>query len=152
MAAITRLTSLLSKHRRIAIDSSIFIYAFEEHRTYGEACASVFEYSSTHEVALMTSVISFSEILVQPVQKKDPEVIALYENLFSTLPNFFLLDITRPVAKTAAYLRAAYSILLSDAYQLAAPLHHGATLFITNDKRLKKVQELSVVCLDDLVV
>lgn len=151
MAEIKGLSSILSRHKRIAIDSSVFIYAFEEHPKYAALSASVFEYTEKHSMTLLTSVITLSEILVQPVIKKNAEVVHMYEQLLDTLPNFLLLDITQPIAKTAAYLRATYSIYLSDAYQIAAPLHNGATLFITNDKRLKKVKELSIICLDDFV-
>lgn len=151
MAAINSLSFILSRHTRIAIDSSVFIYAFEEHPKYAAVSAFVFDYAAKHSLTLLTSVITLSEILVQPVRKKNSEVVHMYERLLDTLPNFLLLDITQPIAKTAAYLRATYSIYLSDAYQIAAPVHNGATLFITNDKRLKKIKELSVVCFDDFV-
>jgi predicted nucleic acid-binding protein len=53
------------------------------------------------------------------------------------------------VARRAADLRAGYRLRPPDAIQLAAALFHGATAFVTNDKKLKQVNELKVLTLDD---
>lgn len=46
-------------------------------------------------------------------------------------------------------LRAQYDIRMPDALQMAAALEAGATLFVTNDRQLRKVQEIGVLLLDD---
>ena len=46
-------------------------------------------------------------------------------------------------------LRAAYDIHVPDALQIAAAIESGATLSVTNDRRLSKVQEIEILLFDD---
>jgi predicted nucleic acid-binding protein len=55
------------------------------------------------------------------------------------------------LAETAALIRARYTIRLADALQLAAAIQGGATLFLTNDKRVKKLDALQVLVLSDFL-
>lgn len=50
----------------------------------------------------------------------------------------------------ASDLRAKYAIRTPDALQIAAGLSLGATGFLTNDGRLKRVTELEVLLLDEI--
>jgi predicted nucleic acid-binding protein len=61
---------------------------------------------------------------------------------FSTLT---LLAIDEKLAETAAMVRARHGIRLPDAMQVAAAIQGEATLFITNDKRLKKIDAFDVL-------
>lgn len=49
-------------------------------------------------------------------------------------------------------IRAQYGIRVPDALQVAAALEMGATVFVTNDRRLSKLNELAVIVLDDYTV
>lgn len=62
------------------------------------------------------------------------------------------MDIGLQVGETAARLRADYNLRLPDSLQLAAALTHGCDTFLTNDAQLKRVIELQVLVLDDLVI
>jgi len=62
-----------------------------------------------------------------------------------------LLSIDAPMARRAVVLRAQYDIHVPDALQIAAALEAGATAFVTNDRRLSRVQELAVLVFDDYV-
>ena len=55
----------------------------------------------------------------------------------------------RVTARRAAKLRARHRLSLADAFQVASCLQLGATAFLTNDRRLRRVTELEVVLLDD---
>jgi len=48
--------------------------------------------------------------------------------------------------------RAQYHIRVSDALQIATLLESGATAFVTNDRRLKEVQDLPVIVPQEQVV
>jgi len=62
------------------------------------------------------------------------------------------VDVDRNVARAAAQLRAKYNVSLPDALQVAASLSYGAKAFLTNDKRLPKLQEfIDVLVLDDFL-
>ena len=62
-----------------------------------------------------------------------------------------MLPVDATLARRAVVLRAAYNILVPDSIQIATALESGATLFVTNDKRLATVRELRVLVLDDYV-
>jgi len=52
---------------------------------------------------------------------------------------------------TSSDLRAKYVIKTPDAIQIATTICGGSKSFITNDESLKKVEEIRVLLLDDLV-
>lgn len=147
MAKIAAFTSILKKHARIGIDSSVFMYSFEQHPKYEPLSTRVFEMLSSGEIHCITSIISVSELMVRPFQKKDIDVIQLYERALTTMPNFTLADIDYGTAKGGSLLRAENNILLPDALQIAGAMKHKATLFLTNDIRLKKVRDIAIACL-----
>ena len=51
---------------------------------------------------------------------------------------------TRIMFDTSAKLRAQYGIKTPDAIQLAIGIENNGSLFITNDKALKKIKEIKV--------
>ncbi|MBI2360494.1 MAG: PIN domain-containing protein, partial [Deltaproteobacteria bacterium] len=54
-------------------------------------------------------------------------------------------------AEAAALIRARYKLRLPDALQVAAAIQGGATLFLTNDGRIKKVEGIETAVLDDYI-
>jgi len=87
--------------------------------------------------------------LVKPIERRDVEVVSLYEQVFENLPHFTLVPIDYDIARRAASIRAEYKILLPDAFQIAAALLHQATIFVANDKKLKRVKDICIACLKD---
>lgn len=63
-----------------------------------------------------------------------------------------MADLISALAKRAIQLRAGYNLRVPDALQVSAALESGATLFVTNDRRLQKVTDISVLVLDDYLV
>ena len=63
--------------------------------------------------------------------------------------NFSLYPVDALIAEKAAVLRSRYGIKTPDAIQLAIAIENDATLFITNDKRLKNVSEIEVLVLQE---
>lgn len=53
------------------------------------------------------------------------------------------------LARWAVILRAALEIHIPDALQISAAIAAGATLFVTNDRRLTKIQEVEILLFDD---
>ena len=149
MAKVAQFTAEIERHRVIGVDSSIFIYQFEQHSQFASFCHTIFDRLDDGVVELATSTVTVSEVLVRPLEQKDPEVVMLYEQVFTQLPRLRIIAIDYRLAKLAAQLRVRYHIFLPDAYQIAAALTQRATLFVTNDRALKKVNDLKVICLHD---
>ena len=55
-----------------------------------------------------------------------------------------------PIADAAAELRARYNLRMPDALHVAAALSTSCDALLTNDARLKRVQELPILVLDEL--
>ncbi|MEW6607058.1 MAG: PIN domain-containing protein [bacterium] len=57
-----------------------------------------------------------------------------------------MFDTADPIiAEKAAELRAQYGITTPDAIQFAIGIENNGTLFVTNDKNLKKIKEIEVL-------
>ena len=144
-----RLRDLLRRHSVVGLDTSIFIYHLEDHPRYGPVTADLLSTLEKGGFQGVTSYLTLMEILLKPKGEGKLEAIRDYEFYLTTFPNLSFVSIGLEVARRAADLRAGYRLRPPDAIQLAAALVHGATAFLTNDKKLKSVNELKVLILDD---
>jgi len=151
MVKIANFKRQINKKGIIGIDSSVFIYKFEQNKQFESLCSVIFDKLSENKITLIASVISVAKILARPFELADQPVIHLYETVFSQLPNFKLVSLDYDLTREAAKLRADYNILLPDALQIAACLKYKAEIFVTNNKKLKKVKDIKIVCLKDYV-
>jgi len=147
----SKLKDFLARHERIGADTMVFIYHLEDHPTYAPLTQLLFEAWEEGRNLGITSVITLFEILVKPKREGLEEVAQDYLELLTTYPNLTIVEVDLEVAKLAAELRAKYRIRTPDALQLATALQAKAGGFITNDERLKRIKELEVVLLDDLL-
>jgi predicted nucleic acid-binding protein len=88
---------------------------------------------------------------VQPQRDGRVDLVQIYEKTLLNSQQVQMHNIDPILAKRAIQLRAHYGLRVPDALQLGTALEYGATLFVTNDRRLKKITELSVLILDDYV-
>jgi predicted nucleic acid-binding protein len=62
-----------------------------------------------------------------------------------------LVPISQNLLKEAAQLRATTNLRTPDAIHLATALDTGSTVFITNDRRIRQISNLSVIVLQDVL-
>ena len=141
----------LAGHSIVGLDTSVFIYHFEDHPRYRPLTQELLEAVQAGEQRAVTSVITVMELTVRPWQIGRPAVAHHHEALLVHFPNLTLVEVGRDVARRAAQLRARFRIRPADALQVASGLLHGATAFVTNDHRLRQLaSELDIILLDDL--
>jgi predicted nucleic acid-binding protein len=134
----------------IGLDSAAFIYFIEQHPLYEPLLSPLFEQRIEHgENRAVTSVVTLAEVLVQPKRLARDDLAQRYRAFLTAGANLMLVDITAAVAERAATLRAQHNLRLPDAIQIAAAIEHGASYFITNDTRLRRLADPTVVILDD---
>lgn len=142
----------LAKAKVIGLDTSIFIYFLENNSRYGPLAQITINGIEKGKWQGVTSTITLMEITVRPWQLGNESTAREYEAVLVHFPNLSVVDVDRNVARLAAQLRAKYNVSPPDALQVAASLNFGAKAFLTNDKRLSKLQELiDVLVLDDFV-
>ena len=146
------MTSLLRdlRDRSVALDTMIFIYAFEDHPVYQEILKSFFRALEKGEMNAVTSTLTISECLVQPYRKKNFALSAQYQVLFRNFPNLSIIPLTDDIAERAAFLRAQYNLRTPDAVQLATALVSGCHAFLTNDDRFLVAEGIRILVLDQL--
>ncbi len=148
---IERLSSLLKDHALLALDTSIFIYHFKADPKYIALTRRIFSSIEKGKNQAVSTVISLSEILVKPLEEENFNAAEDYKIMLERFPNFALVPIDSKMAFSSAALRAKYKIKTPDALQIAGAIQKSATLFITNDKQLKKIEEIKVILLNDLM-
>lgn len=142
----------LTRAKVIGLATSVFIYFLEDNPKYGPLVQITMSGIEKGKWQGVTSTITLMEITVRPWQLGSEMAAREYEAILARFPNLSLVDVDRNVARAAAQLRARYNVPPPDALQVAASLAFGAKAFLTNDKRLARLQELiDILVLDEFV-
>jgi len=148
---VEQLRLFLRRHRRIALDTSIFIYQLEANPRYLPLADSVLAWVERAGHEAVTSTITMTELLVPSYRDNDEHRIDEFYGLLSTYPNLRWIAPDLETADLAARLRAAYRLRTPDALQAATAIQANATGFITNDPAFARFEELETVVLDRLL-
>ena len=129
----------------------MFIYHFEASREFAAPAGEALHAVADGVCAGLTSVLTLMEIAVKPLQAGRSDVADEYELLVRSFPNLSVIEVNAAITRRAAELRAIYRLPAADALQVAACLDRGATAFITNDRDLRRVDDLRVLLLSDFL-
>ncbi len=149
---MTSMTDALAHITRLGIDSAPLIYFIERHPIYIDRVRAILRQVDVGIIMGYSAVITLTEVLTQPLQVGNRVVEEEYRSYLLHSRNLTLIDITPPIADHAALLRARYRLRTPDALQIAAALAKGCEAFLTNDARLRRIQELQILVLDDLTL
>ena len=135
----------------VALDTSVFIYFIEEHERFLPVVGPLFEAMDRGTLRAVTSGLTLMEVLVLPYRQGDRKLAENYEALLTRARGLRLVELSTGLLRTAAELRAEVAVKTPDAIQLAAALHGGCSLLVTNDRRLPDLPDLGVRQLSDYV-
>lgn len=93
-----------------------------------------------------------TEVLVQPLLQNEAALCHRYRDLILESENLQVIPITAAIAERAAHLRAAHRLRTPDALQLSAAMEAGCEVFLTNDSAFKRVSEIRVLVLGELLI
>lgn len=142
----------LINHSRIGLDTAVLIYHLEGHTTYLPLTKIVLDSIQSGQCAAVISTMVIMELTVPAWRANRSDIARQYEALLANFPNLEIVDVTRDVARQAARLRAIYGLRPADALQVASSLVYGATLWVSNDKQLKRLKpEIDILILDDFL-
>jgi predicted nucleic acid-binding protein len=149
---VTPLDVALAGATRVGLDTGPFIYFVESHPDFKAVPKELVRRAGVGQMELVTSMITLTEILVQPLRRGALTLIDEYRDILLNGDEIEILDVDATIAETAARLRASYASLRTpDAIQLATAIEAGCGAFLTNDKRLRGISEINVLYLHDLV-
>lgn len=148
---IGRLRAFLRAHRRVALDTCIFIYQWESNRRYSQVTDHIFAAIELGDIACVTSTITMTELLVHPYRNRDTARVNELFALLSTYPNLEWIPADIDVAARAAEIRALHGLRTPDALQAATAERAGATAFVTNDPIFERISSFHHLVLDRLV-
>ena|SRR3989338_5648689 len=135
----------------VCLDTSVLIYLFQDHKKYSNIVDRMFQFFEAKKVNLYFSSLLLTELLVDPFRKHQPDVARDWLSFFKVGPNLDIIDLSPSIAVDAAYLRARYNIKTPDSIHLATAMQREKSIFLTNDQNLKKLKEVKVVCVEDLI-
>jgi predicted nucleic acid-binding protein len=92
-----------------------------------------------------------TELLVQPIRGSDEKLVGEFFLLLTRYPHLEWMPTTVPIAALAARFRATYRLRTPDALQAATAVYSAATGLITNDVSFRRLTEIQVLVLDDLL-
>jgi predicted nucleic acid-binding protein len=144
-----RLEQDLAAHQALGIDTAPLIYLWERNPAYLALCQELFGYLKQPQVQGFTSIVTMIEVCVQPQRRGRLDLVRAYQSALLYSEQVHTLPVDLSVAERAMILRAQYNVRTPDALQIATGLESGATAFVTNDQRLKKVQDLQVIVLKE---
>ncbi len=148
---LTRLRAFLRRHRKIALDTSVFIYQIEANARYAGLTDHVFAWLEGPNRAAVTSTVTMAELLGQPYRNSDQRQVDEFYALLSTFPNLEWIAPSLPIADTAARIRAVHRLRTPDALQAATVIQTEATGFITNDSVFERIKEFETLVLEYLL-
>jgi predicted nucleic acid-binding protein len=148
---VEELKQLLRRHRRIALDTSVFIYQLEANAKYLSLTDAVFAWVERTGNEAVTSAITMTELLLPSYRDNNEHRVDEFYGLLSTYPNLRWIAPDLEAADIAARLRATYKLRTPDALQAATAIRAQATGLITNDPTFLRVVEFETAVLDQFL-
>lgn len=141
----------LQDKRRVFLDSQTIIYFVEGDGKYCSITRPLFEMIEQGRLDGFSSYLTLLEVLVRPLREGRSDLVQQYCEALLSSKNFAIFPLDRGIAEKGAAIRAHYRFRTPDAVQLATAVEHKADVFVTNDDRLRRFEEMEVLILGDLL-
>ena len=141
---------MLQPRQTVFVDTAPLIYFFEDHQVFAPLVARFLEEAFARDVQLVTSLITYIEILTLPQRLGNERLAAKYREYLTNSARLSLYPLNVLVADAAVGFRVAYNLKTPDSIQLGTAKVCGADLVLTNDRDWRAITELPVVMLADV--
>jgi predicted nucleic acid-binding protein len=99
---------------------------------------------------VLAASLTLTEVLTKPIQVDNRRLQHQYRDFLLSTRNLNVVATDVIIAIKAAELRAAHNLKTPDALHVATAIMRGADAFLTNDAGIRRVDEITVLVLDDL--
>ncbi|MDD2373358.1 MAG: PIN domain-containing protein [Syntrophomonadaceae bacterium] len=137
--------------QRVYLDTNIFIYAVEGYAEYRDVLTELFEKIDQGTIKAISSELTLAEILVKPIMEQNHKAQDIYQQVLQTSNGLEMVPVNRDILIEAAKIRAQSGHKLPDAIHLGTACLHNCNIFLTNDKRIRGIAEVSRVLIEELV-
>jgi predicted nucleic acid-binding protein len=141
---------LVAGHRRVAVDSMVFIYLFEGTGAEATAAGLLLDAIEDGRCDGVLATIGLTEILTRPASMGDGALFERYADELRSIANLRLVPLDDEVALDAAWGRSSKRDL-GDAVHVATARAAHATAFVTNDDRIRPRANVQIVPLTSLI-
>ncbi len=135
---------------RIYLDTPPLIYSVEKNPEYSNLMDDLWVAADRGDVEIVTSELTLLETLVQPVREDDEALIKAYEELLLS-SDVRIVPISTPILREAVNLRATFNFRTPDAIHAATAALSGCDHLISNDVAFRRLTQISVTILSDLI-
>lgn len=135
---------------KVYVDTSVLIYTLEVNTDYFSLLQPLWTKFQAQEIELISSELILMEVLVLPLRNNNESLVSDYEQLLLNSA-MQLIPINQSILRQAANLRATNSLKTPDAIHAATALSVNCDLFVTNDKGFRKLSNLPVVILSEIL-
>lgn len=133
---------------KIFLDTTPLIYLLDNDSNFGVKTAQILSLLESENKTFISSVITCTKYLVIPYRTDNLEKIDAFGELIVNCP-IVLYPITNNIANKAAKIRGQYHFKTMDSLQLAVACSENCDIFLTNDKELKKFDEVRCVTVEE---
>lgn len=136
----------------VGLDAAPLIYYIEDHPTYRKIVDPFFDAMERGEITVVTSSLTLLETLVLPIRRSDQALAQKYRDVLLDTEGLVMIDFSQTILEEAAKLRAFHNVRTPDAIQIATAIVESADFFLTNDKKLPSLPNLTMLVVDNIVL
>ena len=118
---------------------------------YSDSVREIFKFIEIGSISAVTSMLVITEVLIKPLRERNKSLVNRYLAFISAFPNLELRNIDYSVSLKAAKIRAKHGLKTPDALFIATAIEESAQAFLTNDIKLKKVEGIEIIILEEYV-
>ncbi|MEW6609436.1 MAG: PIN domain-containing protein [bacterium] len=142
---------ILPPSEYVYVDANTVIYSVEKIDPYWTILQPLWYGAQQGQFLIISSEIIMLEILVKPLKESDTVLESCFREFLTASQEVQLIPITLSILEQSASLRAKMGLKAPDAIHAATALTKGKIVFVTNDPSFKRVPDLSVIVLQEMV-
>ncbi|MFI5014706.1 MAG: type II toxin-antitoxin system VapC family toxin [Hyphomicrobiales bacterium] len=130
---------------RVYLDTNVVIRGMERTDAGAGEVGRLTELAESGKLALVTSELTLSEVLVGPIKLRDDLLVKAYLDMLTKDRGFELCPVTGDVLIESSHVRARSSARLPDSVHVATAVLAGCRLIVSYDRRLRDLSDLDVI-------
>ena len=142
--------TLFDAHRRVAIDSNVLIYLLDGSGELADRAAQLVDSIADGRTEGVLSALVLAEVCSGPARLADAAMVERYADELCSLEGVRVVAVDADVGVEAAIIKGSTALSIADAIHLACARRAGASVFVTNDRRIGAINRLEIAYLDEL--